>query len=71
MPSQLSTVGEFEEYYAANSGTTVEWLRSQGRWGEPCDCGEPDCRGWQMVHLPRDDWDWERIGYPRKEQVRE
>lgn len=44
---------EFESAYAARSKVTVEWLHSIGRWAMPCDCGEPDCEGWQMTSPDR------------------
>jgi hypothetical protein len=43
------TRDEFEAAYAERSGITVEKLHDLGRWGEPCDCGEEGCEGWQMV----------------------
>jgi len=42
---------EFEAYYIANSGITLAQLRSLGRCAIPCDCGAPECRGWQMIHV--------------------
>lgn len=32
------------------NGTGSEGLNSRGRFAIPCDCGEDDCRGWQMGH---------------------
>lgn len=40
----------FERNYAAMSGTTVAALRAWGRYAERCDCGAPECSGWQMGH---------------------
>ena len=40
---------EFFAGYAARSGTTVEKLQAVGFVVHPCDCGEPWCRGWEMV----------------------
>lgn len=45
------TKEEFEKGYAERSGVTVEWLESQGRSADPCDCGEDICEGWQMAHV--------------------
>ena len=39
---------EFERRYAANSGITVAQLRELGMYAVRCDCGEPDCLGWDM-----------------------
>lgn len=44
------TKEEFELWYAQNSGTTVEKLKELGRVAKPCNCGDPLCKGWQMVH---------------------
>jgi hypothetical protein len=44
------TLAEFEAAYAARSGVTVEWLHSMERFGEPCDCEEPECEGFRMGH---------------------
>jgi len=41
---------EFEAAYAERSGVTVEWLHQQGRYAEPCDCGDDFCEGWAMGH---------------------
>lgn len=41
----------FEGEYAQRSGTTVEFLHAWGRFGAPCDCSEPECEGFQMLHL--------------------
>jgi len=41
----------FEEQYAARSGTTVERLHRWGMFGAPCDCGDDECEGFQMLHL--------------------
>ena len=42
------TLEEFEEAYAEGSGVTVEELHAMGLYGEPCDCGDDLCWGWQM-----------------------
>jgi hypothetical protein len=44
------TKDEFEEAYAQRSGVTVGFLYLHGRYGIPCDCGDPMCEGWQMTH---------------------
>ena len=41
----------FADKYAAQSGTTVEYLKEHGREVRRCDCGQPDCKGWQMAHI--------------------
>ena len=48
--SEAITREEFEQAYAARSGVTVQWLRSQGLEAGPCDCGDEICEGWQMAH---------------------
>lgn len=50
-PETFTTAEEFEEWYAKNSGVTVQWLRENGRFGAPCDCGDEICKGWQMARL--------------------
>lgn len=29
----------------------AEDLRSLGRMAAPCNCGDPICQGWQMLHI--------------------
>ncbi len=41
---------DFEQWYAQNSGITVEFLHSLGLYAKPCDCKEEGCQGWQMAH---------------------
>ncbi len=48
------TDDEFEAGYAERSGVTVEWLHQQGRYAEPCDCGDSECNGWGMGHQHED-----------------
>jgi hypothetical protein len=43
------TKTKFEQGYAERSDVTVEWLHEQGLEAVPCDCEEPDCKGWQML----------------------
>jgi hypothetical protein len=47
------TKEEFEAYYAANMGMTVEQLRAFNaefdRMIAPCACEYEECRGWQMI----------------------
>lgn len=50
MTSQVA-IEIFEAEYAQRSGTTVQHLHAWGRFGAPCDCGEPECEGFQMMHL--------------------
>jgi hypothetical protein len=53
---------EFENNYATRGGLIVktdnevkEWLHDLGLKAKPCDCGDEDCRGWQMIHIkPKD-----------------
>lgn len=40
---------QFESQYAYNSRTTVQWLHQHGRRAEPCNCGDKQCQGWQMI----------------------
>lgn len=44
-------IEQFERAYAGRSGVTVDFLHQHGRFGAPCDCDEPDCEGFQMMHL--------------------
>lgn len=44
----------FQQQYAGRSGVTVAWLRSRGRYAEPCTCSEPGCPGWAMGHQLED-----------------
>lgn len=47
------TKEEFEAYYAANTGMSVDQLRAFNaefdRVIAPCDCEYEACRGWQMT----------------------
>lgn len=52
---------EFEQQYAERSGVTVEWLHARNQYGIPCDCGEPDCQGWQMKHIEETDEESNRV----------
>jgi hypothetical protein len=47
---------EFAEGYAIRGGTTVDWLRRNGREARPCVCEEEGCEGWQMAHVRDEDW---------------
>lgn len=42
------TKDEFVAYYAANSKVAPDKILSW-RVPLPCDCGEDDCLGWQMM----------------------
>lgn len=49
-----AAVDQFEQEYAARSGTTVQMLHAWGRFAGLCDCGdycEEGCKGFQMLHL--------------------
>jgi hypothetical protein len=46
----FKTVEEFENWYAASSHVSVDFLHEHGRYGRPCDCGDEICTGWQMAH---------------------
>jgi hypothetical protein len=48
-PSGFATAAEFEAWYAENSMVPVWELHFLGLHAGPCDCGEPDCLGWQMT----------------------
>jgi hypothetical protein len=41
---------QFEREYAERSGVSIEWLRER-KTIRPCDCGDPDCKGWQSISL--------------------
>ncbi len=43
------TKEEFEAFYAKSSGVSLDFIRERGLRAEPCNCGEGNCRGWQMV----------------------
>ena len=45
------TKEEFERGYAERGGISLEQLHAWGRGAVPCDCGAPECAGWQMVNL--------------------
>ena len=49
------TKDEFEKGYAERSNVTVDWLHEHDQFAIPCDCGESECRGWQMIHLKEDE----------------
>lgn len=44
---------EFIEGYCGRSKASWAWL-SVRREAIPCDCEEPECRGWQMAHVKRE-----------------
>lgn len=44
-----TTPEDFERDYAERSGMSVAELRAAGQIVLPCDCGEKECLGWQMV----------------------
>ena len=44
------TLRAFEREYAERSGESVEWLWEHGRVAAPCDCRNPGCEGFQMLH---------------------
>lgn len=46
------TKDEFEREWCAGSGRTVEQVRAEGFYAEPCpaDCDYEGCQGWRMVH---------------------
>lgn len=45
---RLLEASAFERTYADRSNLTVEFLRSWGRWPEPCDCGYEAGPHWRM-----------------------
>lgn len=45
---------KFAIEFAERSETSVAELRRNGRFPEPCSCGEPECRGWAMGHAWED-----------------
>ena len=44
----MITKEEFEAGYAAKSGLTIDELHQAELIAEPCDCGDPICKGWCM-----------------------
>ena len=62
-PPPTMTKDGFEENYARNSNMTVEELHNLGLHAYPCNCGMPDCYGWQMI----DDTPLSKRMNPRKE----
>lgn len=48
-PSGFVTIAEFEAWYAEGSGLPVGKLHFLGLYGEPCDCGQQYCKGWQIT----------------------
>lgn len=62
------TKQEFEIQW--RSGLAVTELPALLVHAEPCDCGEPECEGWQMVPDPARDtapW-WSRSAARRAEK---
>lgn len=45
------TKEEFEASYAVNAGLFASQLPLLGLEAVPCDCGAPDCQGWQMISV--------------------
>ena len=45
---KIKTKEEFEKYYAKNSKLTAQQLTEMGLIAMPCNCNEPNCKGWQM-----------------------
>ena len=60
------TQDEFEAWYAQNSNITVATLHEMGLSAAPCDCGEPECKGWQMTHKPPHEHVWVADPYIRQ-----
>lgn len=54
------TKAEFEISYARNKHTGIANLRDRGFVAVQCNCGDPDCSGWQGRFLGVD---WEQ-GWP-------
>jgi len=48
------TKEEFETRFAVNNGLFPRQLHFMGLRAVPCDCGAPDCEGWQMVSTAED-----------------
>lgn len=48
------TKEEFENKYAVVNGLFVQQLHFMGLEAIPCDCGAPECQGWQMVSTAED-----------------
>lgn len=49
------TKTEFEQAYAEKAGLSLERLRELNAHTVPCECGDNDCCGWDMV-FPEPDW---------------
>lgn len=45
------TRDEFEQRYTNDNADTLAALRHHGRYAIPCECDDPDCKGWQMASL--------------------
>lgn len=60
------TKEQFVAAYAQRSGMTVERLRELNQEVRPCDCGDEQCQGWQLVTS----LDPERLAAVTLEQMR-
>ena len=45
------TCEQFIKGYCERSGITLEQMREFGMVAIACVCGEPDCKGWAMIHV--------------------
>lgn len=50
MTQEKLTLSEFTQAYAHRSGVSVLDLFSRGSRAYPCECGENDCEGFQVLH---------------------
>ena len=51
--SKKEAIKEFESNYAKQSGLSLQELHELGGHGEPCNCREKNCLGWQMIFSQR------------------
>lgn len=47
---RIETAEAFWDYYTAHRGIARELLEAYGRRPAPCDCGQAQCTGWQMLY---------------------
>jgi len=55
---EVKTRQGFEEAYAQRSNVSIHRLHELGLHAYRCDCGHPDCTGWQMLNKFGDEFNW-------------
>lgn len=55
------TSSEFEQWYANNSGVSVQALRDHGLVVVRCECGEEGCQGWASLSKETADFYMEKM----------